>query len=214
MKFFIDTANIEQIKEANSWGILDGVTTNPTLVAKEGRNFKEVIHEILEIVNGPVSVEVISQKAEEMVKEAEEFAGWSPNVVIKIPMIPEGLKAIKELHGEGIKTNTTLVFSANQALMAAKAGTNYVSPFIGRLDDIGWEGMSLVRDLVEIFQNYKFKTEIIVASIRHPMHVVEAAKIGAHIATIPFSVLEKMFKHPLTDIGLENFMKDWKSLRG
>ena len=212
MKIFIDTANIEEIKKANDWGVIDGVTTNPSLVAKEGRAFKELVQEILDIVNGPISVEVISTNAEGMVKEAVELSKWSPNIVIKIPMIPDGLKAVKILCAKEIKTNVTLAFSVNQALLAAKAGATYVSPFIGRLDDIGHEGMQIVRDMVEIFNIYNFKTEVIVASIRHPLHVIEAAKAGAHVATIPFKVIEKMFKHPLTDIGLERFLEDWKKL--
>ena len=210
MKIFIDTANIDEIEKANEWGIIDGVTTNPTLVVKEGKNFKALIDEILGIVDGPISVEVISTDAEGMVKEALETSRWSSNVVVKVPMIPEGLKAIKILSDKGIKTNATLIFSANQALLAAKAGATYVSPFIGRLDDLGQDGMQMVRDLVAIYNLYDIKTEIIVASIRHPMHVMESAKAGAHVATIPFGVIEKMFKHPLTDSGLESFLSDWE----
>ena len=213
MKIFIDTANIEEIKKANDWGVIDGVTTNPSLVAKEGREFKELVHEIVNIVDGPISVEVISTNAEGMVKEAVELSGWSPNIVVKIPMIPEGLKAVKILSAKEIKTNVTLAFSVNQALLAAKAGETYVSPFIGRLDDSGQEGMQIVRDVVKIFNLYNFKTEVIVASIRHPLHVIEAAKAGAHVATIPFNVIEKMFKHPLTDLGLERFLNDWEKLK-
>jgi len=213
MKIFIDTANIEEIKAANEWGIIDGVTTNPTLVAKEGKDFKSMVNQILSIVDGPISVEVISTESEGMVKEALVMSKWSKNIVIKIPMIPEGLKAVKILNDKGIKTNVTLVFSVNQALLAAKAGATYVSPFIGRLDDIGHDGMQIIRDLVQIYKLYDFKTEIIVASVRHPLHVVESAKIGAHVATIPYSVIEKMFKHPLTDIGLEKFLKDWKKVQ-
>lgn len=214
MKIFIDTANIEEIKAANEWGIIDGVTTNPTLVAKEGKDFKTMVNQILSIVDGPISVEVISTDSEGMVKEALVMSKWSKNIVIKIPMIPEGLKAVKILNEKGIKTNVTLIFSVNQALLAAKAGATYVSPFIGRLDDIGHDGMQIIRDLVAIYNNkeYGFKTEIIVASVRHPLHVVESAKIGAHVATIPYNVIEKMFKHPLTDIGLEKFLKDWKKV--
>ena len=212
MKIFIDTANIEEIKKANDWGVIDGVTTNPSLVAKEGREFEELAREIMNIVNGPISVEVISTNAEGMVKEAVELSEWSPNTVVKIPMIPEGLKAVKILSAKGIKTNVTLVFSVNQALLAAKAGATYVSPFIGRLDDIGHEGMQIVRDMVGVFNTYNFKTEVIVASIRHPLHVIEAAKAGAHVATVPFKVIEKMFRHPLTDIGLERFLDDWKKI--
>ena len=212
MKIFIDTANIEEIKKANDWGVIDGVTTNPSLVAKEGREFEELAREIMNIVNGPISVEVISTNAEGMVKEAVELSEWSPNTVVKIPMIPEGLKAIKILSAKGIKTNVTLVFSVNQALLAAKAGATYVSPFIGRLDDIGHEGMQIVREMVEVFNTYNFETEVIVASIRHPLHVIEAAKAGAHVATVPFKVIEKMFRHPLTDIGLERFLDDWEKI--
>lgn len=214
MKIFIDTANIEEIRTANEWGVIDGVTTNPTLVAKEGKDFKSIINQILSIVDGPISVEVISTDSKGMVKEALEMAKWSKNIVIKIPMIPEGLNAVKILNEKGIKTNVTLVFSVNQAILAAKAGATYVSPFIGRLDDIGHDGMQIIRDLVQIYKydKYDFKTEIIVASVRHPLHVIESAKIGAHVATIPYGVIEKMFKHPLTDIGLEKFLKDWKKV--
>lgn len=212
MKIFIDTANIEEIKTANDWGVIDGVTTNPTLVAKEGKDFKSLINEILGIVDGPISVEVISTDSEGMVKEADEMSNWSKNVVVKIPMIPEGLKAVKILNEKGVKINVTLIFSVNQALLAAKAGATYVSPFIGRLDDIGYEGMQIVRDLVTIYKLYEFKTEIIVASIRNPLHVIESAKAGADVATIPFGVIDKMFKHPLTDIGLKTFLEDWKKL--
>jgi len=214
MKIFIDTANIEEIRTANEWGVIDGVTTNPTLVAKEGKDFKSIVNQILSIVDGPISVEVISTDSTGMVKEALDMAKWSKNIVIKIPMIPEGLKAVKILNEKGIKTNVTLVFSVNQGILAAKAGATYVSPFIGRLDDIGHDGMQIIRDLVQIYENekYGFKTEIIVASVRHPLHVIESAKIGAHVATIPYGVIEKMFKHPLTDIGLEKFLKDWKKV--
>lgn len=213
MKIFIDTANINEIKKANEWGVIDGVTTNPTLVAREGKDFKALIDEILSIVAGPISVEVISIDTEGMVKEALEISQWSKNVVVKIPMIPEGLKAIKILNDNGVKTNATLIFSVNQAILAAKAGASYVSPFIGRLDDLGQDGMQMVRDLVGIYNLYDIKTEIIVASIRHPLHVIETAKTGAHVATIPFGVIEKMFKHPLTDIGLESFLKDWEKVQ-
>ena len=213
MKIFIDTANIEEIKAANEWGIIDGVTTNPTLVAKEGKDFKSMVNQILSIVDGPISVEVISTESEGMVKEALVMSKWSKNIVIKIPMIPEGLKAVKILNEKGIKTNVTLVFSVNQAILAAKAGATYVSPFIGRLDDIGHDGMQIIRDMVQIYKLYDFKTEIIVASVRHPLHVIESAKIGAHVATIPYNVIEKMFKHPLTDNGLEKFLKDWEKVQ-
>jgi transaldolase len=212
MKIFIDTANTDEIKKANAWGVIDGITTNPTLVAKENRGFDEVVREIISIIEGPISVEVISTLSEEMVKEATAMSGWSKNIVIKIPMTPEGLKAVKILHAKNIKTNVTLVFSVNQAILAAKAGATYVSPFIGRLDDIGHDGMQIVRDMVTIFREYGFKTEIIVASVRHPLHVIEAAKVGAHVVTIPFNVIEKMFSHPLTDAGLAKFLSDWKKV--
>lgn len=210
MKIFIDTANIEQIKKANALGVIDGVTTNPTLVAKEGKDFNSLIREICSIVDGPVSAEVIGLKSEEMVREARVLAKIHKNIVIKIPLIPEGLKAAKILSKEAIKTNVTLCFSPAQALLAAKAGASYVSPFIGRLDDIGHDGMSLVRDIKSIYQNYGFKTEVIVASVRHPLHVVEAAKIGADIATVPYDTLMKLAGHPLTDIGVDRFLSDWK----
>ncbi len=210
LKFFIDTANVEEIKKARDLGVLDGVTTNPTLVAKEKRKFIELIKEIAQITDTPISVEVISTDAEVMIHEARDLARIAPNFVIKIPMTENGLKAVKVLSKEGIKTNMTLIFSANQALLAAKAGATYVSPFIGRLDDIGHEGMELVRDIVLIFKNYGFETQVIVASVRHPLHVLEAAKIGAHIATIPPDVLSKLIQHPLTDIGLKRFLDDWK----
>ena len=211
MKIFIDTANIEEIKEANSWGILDGVTTNPTLVSREKTGFRDLITEITGIVNGPVSAEVISTESEGMIKEAIDLAKLSENIVVKIPMTKEGLKAVKVLNREGIKTNVTLIFSANQGLLAAKAGATYVSPFIGRLDDLGHEGMEIVYDMVQIFETYGFETEVIVASIRHPMHVIEAAKSGAGVSTIPFKVLKQMLKHPLTDIGLKGFLDDWNA---
>lgn len=212
MRIFIDTANVDQIREANSWGILDGVTTNPTLVAREGRDFKQVIQEICSIVDGPISAEAVSVEAEGMVKEARELSKIHPNVVVKVPMTAEGLKAVKLLSKEGIKTNVTLVFSANQALLAAKAGATYVSPFIGRLDDISHTGMDLVRDIVTIFDNYGFKTQIIAASIRHPVHVTEAALAGAHVATVPFDILKKMLRHNLTDEGIQRFLKDWEKV--
>ncbi len=214
MKFFIDTANIEEIKKAVSYGILDGVTTNPTLVSRENRDFKELISEICEIVDGPVSAEVVSLNSEGMVKEAMELAKIADNIAVKIPMTVEGLKAVKILSSEGIMTNVTLIFNPIQALMAAKAGATFVSPFVGRLDDIQHEGMELVEKIVTIFDNYAFDTEIIVASIRHPLHVVEAAMIGADIATIPFKVIEKLVNHPLTDIGIERFLKDWEKVPG
>lgn len=213
LKFFIDTANIEEIRKAKDLGILDGVTTNPTLIAKEKREFKEIVQEIASLTDAPVSVEVISTDVEGIVREARSLAAIAPNFVIKVPITEDGLKAVKVLSGEGIKTNVTLVFSANQALLAAKAGATYVSPFIGRLDDIGHEGMQLVRDIVQIFNNYGFETQVIVASIRHPLHVIEAAKIGAHIATIPPAVISKIIKHPLTDIGLQRFLDDWEKAK-
>lgn len=212
MKIFIDTANVDEIREAESWGILSGVTTNPSLIAKEGRNFEEVVKEITSIVNGPISAEVISLESAGMVKEAKELVKIHKNIVIKIPMTIEGLKAVKILSAEGIKTNVTLIFSSAQALLAAKAGATYVSPFLGRLDDFGMEGMNLIEEIVTIFNNYGIKTEIIAASIRHPMHAVNAALAGSHIATIPFKVLQQMTKHPQTDIGIERFLKDWETV--
>lgn len=212
MKLFIDTANIGEIKEINDWGVICGVTTNPSLIAKEGRDFKEVIEEISSIVDGPISAEVISLESSGMVEEARKLAKIHENIVIKIPMTKEGLKAVSILNKEGIKTNVTLVFSANQALLAARAGANYVSPFVGRMDDIGNDGMTVIRDIVEIYENYDIETEIIAASIRHPMHVILAAKYGSHIATIPYKVFEQMVKHPMTDIGIEKFLKDWEGI--
>lgn len=212
MKLFIDTANVEHIREANDLGVICGVTTNPSLIAKEGRDFVEVVREITTIVDGPISAEVISLEHEGMVKEARELAKIHRNIIIKIPMTLEGLKATKILTAEGIKTNVTLIFSAAQALMAARAGATYVSPFLGRVDDVGSEGMTLIEDIVDIFMMHDIKTEIIAASIRHPMHVVNAAKAGCHIATVPYNVLIQMAKHPLTDIGIERFLKDWESV--
>lgn len=213
MKIFLDTANLDQIKEAASWGILNGATTNPTLVSKENLKFEDLIKKICKIVPGPVSVECVSIKSEDIIKEARGLAKLADNVVVKIPICVEGLKAIKVVSGEGIKVNTTLIFSPNQALLAAKAGARFVSPFIGRLDDISHQGMNLVDEIVTIFNNYGFETEVIVASIRHPLHVLEAALMGADIATVPFAVLEKMVKHPLTDIGIEKFLKDWSKVK-
>lgn len=213
MKIFIDTANVEEIKKINDLGILDGVTTNPSLIAKEGRDFLGVIKEITSIVTGPVSVEVTATDAAGMVKEGKEYARIAKNVVIKIPMGAEGLKATKKLAAEKIPVNITLIFSGNQALLAAKAGASYVSPFIGRLDDIGNDGLVVLAEILEILDNYEFECEVISASIRHPMHVIESAKLGCHIATIPFDVLDKMMKHPLTDIGLAKFLKDWEKLK-
>ncbi len=212
MKFFLDTANVEEIKKALEWGILDGVTTNPTLISKTGRPFKEVVKEILELVDGPVSLETVSLDAEGMIREGRMLAELGENVVVKIPMTPEGLKAVQVLESEGIPTNVTLVFSPVQALMAAKAGASYVSPFVGRLDDISSDGMKLIQDVKEIFMNYEFDTEIIVASVRHPMHVYQSALIGADICTMPFKVMEQLFKHPLTDKGIERFLKDWEKV--
>ena len=213
MKIFLDTANIEKIKEAASWGILDGVTTNPTLVSKEGKDFEQVVREILEVVKGPVSLEVVSTQWKAMVEEAKKLRTYGENVVIKIPMTEDGLKATKALSSEGIPVNVTLIFSPAQALLAAKAGARYLSPFIGRLDDISSYGMRLVEDILTIVDNYGFNTEVIVASVRHPMHVLEAALLGAHIATVPYEVLKKLIKHPLTDIGLERFLKDWEKMK-
>lgn len=213
MKFFLDTANLDEISEAASWGVLDGVTTNPSLVSKEGQDFKQLIRQICSIVHGPVSAEVVSTVKEEMVAEGQELARIHPNVVVKIPLIVEGLKAVKELSGKGIKVNVTLCFSANQALLAAKAGAAYISPFIGRLDDISHEGMSLIRDIKTIYTQYGFKTQILTASVRHPLHVLEAAKLGSDVATMPFKVLEQIVKHPLTDIGLKKFLADWEQFQ-
>jgi transaldolase len=212
MKFFIDTANIEEITKANDLGMVDGVTTNPSLVAKEGREFKGLIREICGIVNGPVNAEVISLDAQGMIREAKDLVELAENIVVKIPLIEEGLKAVRVLSGEGIRTNVTLCFSPVQALMAAKAGASYVSPFVGRLDDISYRGMDLVEEIVTIYDNYGYETEVIVASIRNPVHVLDAALMGADIATIPYKVIEQLIRHPLTDIGLEKFLADWKKL--
>jgi len=212
MKIFLDTANVDQIREAASWGVIDGVTTNPSLIAKEGRVFEDVVREICEIVDGPISAEVISLEADGMVKEARELAKIHENVVIKIPMTKEGMKAVRLLKEEGIRTNVTLVFSPAQALLAAKAGAAFVSPFVGRLDDISHLGMDLVRAIADIYGTYGYETEIIVASVRNPVHVIDAALAGADIATVPYKILDQMFKHPLTDIGIERFLKDWESV--
>lgn len=212
MKFFIDTANIDEIKRANELGMVDGVTTNPSLVSKEGREFKGLIREICDIVDGPVSAEVVSTYAEGMIAEAKELAGLAQNIVVKIPLIEEGLKAVKILAQEGIQTNVTLCFSPVQALMAAKAGASYISPFVGRLDDISHTGMELVGQILTIYDNYGFETEVIVASIRNPLHVVDAALMGADIATIPYKVITQLIRHPLTEIGLDKFLADWKKL--
>ena len=210
MKFFSDTANIKEIKEAASYGLLDGVTTNPSLVAKEGKNFRELLDEIIKIVDGPISAEVVSTDYDGIMKEAHELAKIHKNIVVKVPLIKEGIKAVKSLTEEGIKTNVTLCFSPSQALLAAKAGATYISPFVGRLDDISHDGMELIQQIVQIYNNYNFKTQVLVASIRHPLHLVDAALMGAHVAPMPFEVINKLFKHPLTDLGLEKFLSDWK----
>lgn len=212
MKFFIDTANVKEIREAAGFGIVDGVTTNPSLIAKEGRDFKQVIQEICSIVDGPISAEAVSLESEGMVEEGLELAKIHKNIVVKLPMTKDGLKATKILSEKGVKVNMTLVFSPSQALLAAKVGAAYVSPFVGRLDDISHYGMDLVRQVVTIYDNYGYDTEVIVASIRNPLHVVDAAMAGAHIATIPFSVIDQLVRHPLTDIGIEKFLADWKKL--
>ncbi|WP_195948245.1 fructose-6-phosphate aldolase [Paraclostridium bifermentans] len=212
MKIFIDTANVDEIKEAATWGILDGVTTNPSLIAKEGRDIKEVINEICEIVDGPISAEVISLESDKMVEEALDLVKLHKNIVIKLPMCIEGLKAVKILSEKNIKTNVTLIFSSQQALLAAKAGATYVSPFVGRLDDIGVTGVDLISDIANIFEVHSINTEIISASIRNPIHVSECAMAGSDIATIPFNVLKQMAKHPLTDIGIEKFLSDYKNM--
>ncbi|MFN3535029.1 MAG: fructose-6-phosphate aldolase [Desulfatiglandales bacterium] len=213
MKIFIDTANLEEIKKANEWGLLDGVTTNPSLIAKEKGEFREILKEICTIVKGPVSAEVLSTQFEGMVKEARDLKKIGDNIVVKIPLVEEGLRAVKVLESEGINTNVTLCFSPLQALLAAKAGASYVSPFVGRLDDISHYGMELVEDIIRIFDNYGFETQIIVASIRNPIHVLEAALMGADVATIPFNVLRQLVLHPLTDIGIERFKKDWEKAK-
>ncbi len=217
MKVFIDTANLDEIKEASELGLLDGVTTNPTLLSREvertGTEPNKVLKKICEMVKGPISAEVMSLKADGIVKEAESLSKIAKNICIKVPMIKEGIKATRRLRDLGIMVNVTLIFSTNQALLAAKAGASFISPFIGRLDDIGHTGMDLVEDIMTVYENYDFTTEVIVASIRHPLHVVEAALIGADIATIPFKVIDKMYKHPLTDIGIERFLADWKKVQ-
>ncbi len=210
MKFFIDTANIAEIKEADALGILDGVTTNPSLVSKEGKDFLAILKEITEIVDGPISAEVVSTDYDGIIKEAHDLSKIHKNIVVKVPLIKEGLKAVKTLSEEGIRTNVTLCFSASQALLAAKAGASYISPFVGRLDDISHQGMDLIEQIVTIYRNYDFETEVLVASIRHPLHLVEAAMMGADVATMPFDVINKLFNHPLTDLGLEKFLSDWK----
>lgn len=209
MKFFIDTANLEEIAQAVDMGMVDGVTTNPSLVAKENKPFEALLKEITKLVDGPISAEVISSDTGGMVEEGRKLAALHPNIVVKIPMTVAGLKAVKQLHGHGVKTNVTLVFSASQALMAAKAGADFVSPFVGRLDDISQNGLDLVRDVLDIYDNYGYATEVIVASVRHPIHVVDSALLGAHIATIPFKVIAQLAAHPLTDSGMEKFLSDW-----
>ena len=213
MKFFIDTANLNEIREAAALGILDGVTTNTTLVAKEGKPFKQTILEICKVVNGPVSVEVIATDAGGMCREGQDYATWNEHVVVKLPSTRDGVKACKCLTGQGIKTNLTLCFSPNQALLVAKAGATYVSPFVGRLDDISTNGMELIRQIIQIYKNYDYKTQVLAASLRHPLHVVEAALAGAHVATLPFKVLDQMFNHPLTDKGLAQFLNDWEKAK-
>ncbi|KYC45737.1 MAG: putative transaldolase [Candidatus Methanofastidiosum methylothiophilum] len=210
MKFFIDTANIEEIREASKLGVLDGVTTNPSLVAKENRDYFKLLEEICEIVDGPISAEVISTDYEGIIKEGERLSKINKNIVIKVPIIKEGLKAVKTFTEKGIKTNVTLCFSANQALLAAKAGATYISPFIGRLDDISQPGMELISQILTIYRNYGFQTEVLVASVRHPVHVLEAAMLGADVITMPFKVIDQLINHPLTTIGLEKFLSDWK----
>ena len=212
MKFFIDTANIDEVKEAAALGILDGVTTNPSLVFKEGKDFRKLLDEILKIVDGPVSAEVIATDYEGILKEAREYAAIHKNIVVKVPLIKEGLKAVKTLSAEKISTNVTLCFSPSQALLAAKAGATYISPFIGRLDDISTSGMDLISQIVQIYGNYNFSTQVLVASVRHPLHLVEAALIGADACTMPFAVIDKLFNHPLTDTGLKKFLADWDKL--
>ena len=214
MKIFVDTADLKEIRELAAWGVIDGVTTNPTLVARSGHSFEEIINEIFTLVNGPISLEAVSIKSDDIIKEARKLSKVHKNAVVKIPMTPQGLKAITVLSKEGIKTNVTLVFSANQALLAAKAGATFVSPFIGRLDDMGQEGMQIIEEIMDIYTNYPhLKTEVIVASIRHPIHVIQAARLGAHIATIPPGVIKKMANHSLTDVGVERFLKDWEKVK-
>ncbi len=212
MRLFIDTANVDEIREASSWGVISGVTTNPSLIAKEGRDFIEVVREITGIVDGPISAEVISEDHKGMVEEARKLSQIHKNIIIKIPMTAEGLKAVNILRGEGIRTNVTLIFSASQALLSARAGATYVSPFVGRMDDIGNDGMKVIEEITEIFDIHDIETEVISASIRHQMHVIDSARAGAHIATVPFNVLKQMLKHPLTDTGVEKFLKDWETV--
>jgi transaldolase len=213
MKIFLDTANIDSIKKYNDMGLVDGITTNPTLLSKEKGNPAEIMRQIVKIVKGPVSLEVVGTTAEEMIEEAHRLKKYGQNVVVKIPMIPDGMKAVKKLKAEGVETNVTLIFSANQAILAAKAGAAYVSPFIGRLDDAGQEGMAVIREIVQIFKNYQFDTNVLVASVRHPLHVIETGKIGAHVVTLPPDILGKMMSHPLTDKGLSAFLSDWEKVK-
>lgn len=213
MKIFLDTANVESIKKYNDMGLVDGITTNPTLLSKEKGNPAEIMRQIVRIVKGPVSLEVVGTTTAEIIEEAHKLKKYGQNVVVKIPMIPDGLKAVKKLKEEGVPTNVTLVFSANQAILAAKAGAAYVSPFIGRLDDAGQEGMAVIREIVQIFKNYQFDTNVLVASVRHPLHVIDAAKIGAHVVTLPPDILGKMLGHPLTDKGLSAFLSDWEKVK-
>jgi len=214
MKFFLDTANLDEIRQAMSLGVLDGITTNPTLAAKEKKTFRDLVLEICEIVQpGVVNAEVVSTDTEGILREAREVASWHPNIVVKVPMIPDGVRAMKTLVREGMRINVTLVFSATQALIVAKAGAYFVSPFLGRLDDISENGLVLLRDILEIYRAYNFSTQVLAASLRHPIHVLEAAKLGAHIGTMPFKVFEQLFKHPLTDRGLEGFLQDWEKAR-
>ena len=213
MKIFLDTANIDSIKRYNDMGLVDGITTNPTLLSKEKGNPAEIMRQIVKIVKGPVSLEVVGITAEEMIEEAHRLKKYGQNVVVKIPMIPDGMKAVKKLKAEGVETNVTLIFSANQAILAAKAGAAYVSPFIGRLDDAGQEGMAVIREIVQIFKNYQFDTNVLVASVRHPLHVIEAGKIGAHVVTLPPDILGKMMSHSLTDKGLSAFLSDWEKVK-
>ncbi len=212
MKFFLDTANIDEIREAADYGLIDGVTTNPSLVSKEGRDFKDILLDIVNIIDGPISAEVVSMDCAGILREARDLAAIHKNIVVKIPMIKEGMKALKQLSAEGIPTNVTLVFNANQALIAARLGATYVSPFVGRFDDVSEVGMNLVGDLVQIFSNYDVPTQILVASCRNPLHIREAALLGADVVTLPYKVLEQLLKHPLTDIGLERFLKDWEKV--
>ena len=210
MKLFVDTGRIDEVRKAAEWGILDGVTTNPSLIAQAGRGFKETVLEICSILpNGSISAEVVGTTVEDILREAREIASWSPNIVVKVPMTPAGIAATRQLTREGVRVNMTLVFSPTQALLAAKAGASYISVFVGRVDDVSSEGMRTIEDAVQIVENYGFDSEVLVASIRHPMHVVEAARLGAHIATMPFKVMEQLFQHPLTDIGLKRFLDDW-----